>query len=148
MAKKSKFEQQFPGYKIIPEKRQTLKWIATWIGMAVLVILPTYITLYGLGFNSVPTPVAAGYNDLSKMTSAQKARMLSDAGRHREAAEEFRTYFQLGGNDANLMALYAFSLSQLGLKTEAVTWARKALKTAPESKAARLIHDALEPSKR
>ena len=150
MAKKPSFEQLFPDYQIVPEKkwRRAFFWIATWIAMAALVIVPTYTILNALGFNSMPPPSAAGYNDYSQMTSAQKARMLSDAGRHREAAEEFRTYFQLGGNDANLMALYAYSLSQLGLNTEAITWSRKALKTAPDSKAARLIHEALEPAKR
>lgn len=146
MAKKSSFEEQFPDYQLIPAKKaaRRAEWAFIWISALAGVIVIPGLLLFLLSLKQVPTPNMAEGVRSSTAGLARVAQMQSQAGNHTEAARSFQTYFSLGGSDANMMALYAYSLSELGRRAEAVEWARKALEKEPQSKAARLINDALK----
>ncbi|MBX3022652.1 MAG: hypothetical protein KF799_13350 [Bdellovibrionales bacterium] len=146
MANKS-FEEQYPGYALIPEKKakRRLEWAMIWITSLSLVIAIPLLMLWLLGVRSIPTPNMASSVRFNTSRLASVATMQSKAGNHDEAVRSFARYFELGGQDANIMALYAFSLSELGRRAEAIEWSRKAIATSPDSKAAKMINDALEP---
>jgi tetratricopeptide (TPR) repeat protein len=142
--KKKSFEEQFPGYETIPAKKKPFTWFAIWAAFAVLLIAAPGVMFYKLAQLQVPHPNQAGLNKFSLPTLGSVAERQSQTGNHAEAVKNFKNYFELGGQDADLMAEYAYSLSELGLKEEALKWSRLAIKTAPNSKAARLINDTLE----
>ncbi len=140
---KNKFEAKYPGYAIIPEKKNRLKWpaiyLATFIGLVVVPLL----ALKGLSY-SVPTPVVAGVNTMTKPTIKEMALMQSERNEHAEAAQNFERYFILGGDEADMMAMYAFSLKELGRMAEARVWSKKSLQKDPESRAAKIMRDTLK----
>lgn len=146
MAKNS-FDQQFPGYEIIPEKKSRGKWALVWLATIVGLLGVPGILLYVLSSFQPPVPGMAGTNTFTVSTMGSAAMAQSEAGNHAEAIKNFQSYFQLGGQDVEEMALYAYSLSELGRKDEALTWSRKAVAADPKSRAARLIHDTLEVKK-
>lgn len=150
MAKTPSFEEQFPNYALVPDKKKVqrrLEWTILWGFSLFLIVAIPGILLFKLSLVQVPTATRSYVVRSSILRLASVATMQSKAGNHIEAARSFKTYFDLGGQDANMMALYAFSLSELGNRAEAVDWSRKAVEASPESKAARMIHDALEPKK-
>ena len=141
---KNSFELQYPGYKLIPEKKFRVAWALVWLATAGGLIGIPGIILYALSTFQPPTPGMAGVNSFTVSTMGSAAMSQSEAGNHLEAIKNFQSYFQLGGQDVEKMALYAYSLAELGRKDEALTWSRKAVQTDPKSRAARLIHDTLE----
>lgn len=150
MAKKPSFEEQFPGYELVPDKKKVqrrLEWASLWAFAIFVMIAVPGLLLFKLSLVQPPTANTTYAVKSSIARLANTATLQSKEGNHTEAARSFKTYFELGGHDANMMALYAFSLSEIGNRAEAVEWSRKAIKTAPDSKAARMIHDALEPKK-
>jgi hypothetical protein len=141
------FEKQFPGYDLIQEKKSKFTWPLIWLTTIIGVLGIPALLLYNLSNFRPPVPALVGFNELSLLTVGNLAVNQTEAGNHRDAVIHFKSYFDLGGNDADKMALYAFSLSKLGNKDEALLWSRKAIETNPSSKAARLIHDVLETKK-
>jgi tetratricopeptide (TPR) repeat protein len=137
------FEKQYPGYKIIPEKKSKWVWPLTWAAFAVLLVGVPIAVVKNLSYK-VPTPLIVGANKFTLPTVRELALKQSQEKRHDEAAQSFERYFALGGNEADMMAMYAYTLSEMGHKSEALTWSRKASKTDPNSKAAKLIQQALE----
>ncbi len=137
---KSSFEQEFPDYKIVPEKRPKWPWILAWTAFVVFVVGMPVLLFKGLT-----------YNDTSALTSSfarpklfSLAMSQSEKGDHQEALRNFERYFALGGQEADAMALYAYSLLEVGRRDDAISWAKKAVDKDPLSKAAKLIHDTLE----
>lgn len=136
------FESKYPGYEIIPEKKSPLKWpliyLATFIGLVVLPVLLMKKLSY-----SVPTPSQAGVTSLTSPTIKALALSQSEKGQHADAAQSFERYFALGGQEADVMAMYAYSLKELGRIAEAKIWSKKSLQQDPQSRAGKLIQDAL-----
>lgn len=146
---KNTFQEQYPDYPVVPEKKFSLhkmQWPFLWIWMLAMMIGVPGLILYKLG--TVPSMNYETVQYIQRTTEQRLARTAqthAKAGNHTEAVNTFKTYFEIGGTNADMMALYAYSLSELGHRAEALTWARKAVDKAPQSKAAKLIHDALEP---
>ncbi|HMN68876.1 MAG TPA: tetratricopeptide repeat protein [Bdellovibrionales bacterium] len=141
---KDKFTEQFGDYPLIPEKKyKKLYWVAVWIAFLVPVIaLPTML-FYALGTINNPQANMSGNNSFTAQTAGLHAEALSQAGQHAEAIANFTRYFAMGGNEADMMAQYAYSLSETGRKDEAKQWADRAIQADPQSKAAKIVHDAL-----
>lgn len=137
------FKAQFPGYELLPEKKTWCKWPLVWAGFAVLLVAVPWYLATQFAYD-VPLPAMVGANKFTLPTLRQQAFTFSQKGDHQAATKSFADYFALGGREADVMAMYAYSLSELGRNEEAVKWSRRALATEPKSKAAQLIHDALE----
>ena len=138
------FEEQFPGYELIPEKKNGWKWLLIWA-----VALPSAIGLpmaglYLLSMVNVPTPNEASVNDFSIGTLGNIAASQSQEGAHALAVRSYTDYFKLGGDSPEHMAQFASSLAAVGRMKDALEWSRKAVQAAPESRAARFINDNLE----
>ena len=142
--KKPSFEEQYPGYKLTPAPRRWPSWALTWLAFGVLLIGAPGVVFYMLNQLQVPTANQSGLNRFSVATFGRLAERQSQTGNHQEAVKNFSSYFILGGQDADMMAQYAYSLSETGQREEALKWSRAALEKSPTSKAARLVHDALE----
>lgn len=138
------FKEKYPDYKIIPEKKSRWIWPLTWLAAIGLVVLVPAAVIYKLSTLHVPTPLVAGSNKYTLGTLEQIARTQTDRGEYADAAQNFARYFALGGQDADVMATYAYALSEIGRKDLARAWSQKAIHTNPKSKAARLIYDSLE----
>ena len=145
---KDTFKEQFPDYPIIPSKR--------WKIVGPLVLLSSVATLlaifaglfWALSQFNVPTPVMAGYNRMSLETLRNQAMAQAEAGHHASALKNFSTYFQLGGDDADAMAVYALSLDAQGQDELAEKWSKKALESEPDSKAAQFVRGVLDQKKK
>jgi hypothetical protein len=141
------FKEQFPGYTTIPEKKSRWAEPLTWLAAIVFGIGAPGFVLYKLAGFQVPSPAISGVNSMTVSTYGGLGMAQANRGEYSQAASNFSKYFELGGQDADMMAMYAYSLSQLGHRAEALEWSRKAIAKSPQSKAARLIHDTLEPRK-
>ncbi len=141
--KQNSFEKQFPGYKIVPEKKKHWQWALIWAGFTVMVVVIPLL-LFKLLSLTTPTPNMAGNNKFTLSTVRALALQQSAQEKHSEALASFQRYFSMGGQEADIMAMYAYTLMELGRDEEAREWSRKASAQDPESKAARMIRDALE----
>ncbi|MGZ3723420.1 MAG: hypothetical protein ACXVA9_10845 [Bdellovibrionales bacterium] len=143
MAKKS-FEEQYPQYAIIPSKK------SKWTGLLMLsgTVLVLGAIVYGLfkELSQLNAPVAnmAGINKNTVSTLKNLAITQSNSGQYEAAAKNFKSYFELGGDEANAMAAYAISLDALGLNQEAVQWSNKAVAKDPNSRTARFVQSQLK----
>ena len=81
---------------------------------------------------------------MALLTLRAQALNLSETENHIEAVKSFERYFALGGEEADVMALYAYSLLEIGRKDEARVWSGRAIATDPKSKAAKLIQKELK----
>lgn len=138
------FEEQYPGYEIIPEKKRRWLWPLIWISALVLAVGVPLSGLYLLGQVPVPLPNEASLNDYSLGTLGNIAATQARNGQYALAVRTFTDYFQLGGDDGDHMAIFASSLNQVGRSKEALEWSRKAVQAAPESRTAHFINDSLE----
>ncbi len=138
------FEEQYPDYKLIPEKKRHWVWPLIWVATLILTVAVPISGLYLLGQVQVPTPNMAGFNDFSLGTLGNIAATQAQQGRYALAVRTFTDYFKLGGDDPEHMALFASSLNQVGRGKEALEWSRKAIQAAPESRTARFINESLE----
>lgn len=147
MAKDS-FKEQFPDYPIIPSKRwKILDPLILVASLGSLLALFTGL-FWALSQFNVPTPVMAGYNQMSLDTLRNQAMAQAEAGYHASAIKNFSQYFQLGGDDADAMAVYALSLDAQGQDKLAEKWSQKAIANEPESKAAQFVRGILEQKKK
>lgn len=144
MAKNS-FEEQFPGYPIVPEKKAMKRFYfaLAWTAFVVFCIGLPLLMFKALSF-TVPTPNQAGVGQLTLPTLRAQGLNHSEAENHTEAVKSFERYFALGGEEADVMALYAYSLLEIGRKEEARVWSGRAIATDPKSKAAQLIEKELK----
>jgi hypothetical protein len=140
--KKTSFQELYPDYPIIPEKNRWYFWAANWIWLMTLAAVLPLLTLKLLSY-TVPTPNQAGSGKLTQMTARHVAMQYSERGDNASAAASFQKYFALGGTDADMMAMYAFTLAELGRRDEAKTWSKKASVANPKSKAAQMVEKAL-----
>jgi len=122
------------------------KNLLTWIAFGILIIGVPLMVLKSLAYD-VPTPLAVGNNKFTLASARALALSQSEHKNNGEAAHAFEQYFALGGQEADMMAMYAYTLSELGRKEDAVTWAHKATAKDPNSKAAQMIRKALENQK-
>lgn len=137
------FEEQFPEYKLIPEKKNKWAWPLTWAVVAVFLVGVPIAIVQTLSFN-VPVPEIVGINKFTLPTVRQLAISQYQEQKYAEASQSFARYFVLGGQEADMMALYAAALSQIGEKSQARTWIDKAVKAQPTSKTAVMVRDLLE----
>jgi len=141
---KKTFSEQYPGYELIPDKSSRWTKPASLIAVLALLIAIPYFLMRTLSYN-VPTPATVGDQRFTLPTLKQVALNQSAQKDYRSALVSFDKYFALGGQEADMMAMYAYVLSEVGRKDEAIPWSRKAVAKDPKSKAANMIHEALEP---
>jgi hypothetical protein len=140
---KNSFETQFPGYKIIPEKKSRWAWPMVWLSFILLIAGGPILLFKFLTYN-VPTPSSVGNSEFTLPTLQRLAMDQFSAGQHSVVVQTLEKYFALGGVEADMMAVYAQSLSEIGRTAEAKVWSQKAIAADPKSKAAKLVHDNLE----
>jgi hypothetical protein len=138
------FEEQYPDYKLIPEKKRHWVWPLIWVAALTLAVGVPLTGLYLLGQVEVPTPNEAALNGYSIGTLGSIGATQARYGQYALAVRTFSDYFQLGGDDPEHMALFASSLNQVGRSAEGLEWSRKAVQAAPASKTARFINEILE----
>src|SRR5665213_1877051 len=117
----SKFEEQFPEYKLLPIKepskaKNALIWLGT---IAALIGLPAFL-IFKLSQAQIPTPNLAGVNKFTVSTMGSQAIAQSEAGDHQHAVISFQNYFSLGGSNPRAMLAYASSLDALGQTEQAL----------------------------
>lgn len=125
------FTKQFPGYDVIPEKKNRWAWPLTWLAFIALIAAPV-VVFRNLTY-AVPTPNVAGINKLTLPTLKQLALLQVEEQNLSSATSTLQRYFMLGGQEPEVMALYAQVLQRSGRGVEAKTW---------ESKASRAVRDA------
>ena len=142
---KNSFEEQYPDYPVVPEKKAMKRFYfaLAWAAFAVFCIGLPLLMFKALSY-TVPTPNQASVGQTALLTLRAVALDQSEAENHVEAVKSFERYFALGGKEADIMALYAYSLLEIGRKDEARAWSGRAIASDPKSKAAQLIEKELK----
>lgn len=140
MQKKS-FEEQYPGYKIIPEKKAKIPGPVITVVTIVLMVGTVGLLFQQLSKLQVPMPNIVGINAASLNTLAHLATYQASSGELDKAVRSFKNYFALGGADPAVMMNYAASLNAIGQKREALEWYKKAAVKDPASKAGLFIQE-------
>src|ERR1035437_6904431 len=119
MQKKS-FEEQYPGYKIIPEKRAKIPGPVITVVAIVLMVGTVGLLFQQLSKLQVPMPNIVGINAASLNTLAHLANYQASSGEFDKAVRSFKNYFALGGNEPEVMMNYAASLNAIGQRQQAL----------------------------
>lgn len=142
MAKDS-FQEQYPEYHLIPDRRPAvIRFLSKYgyyilgpIAVALAIGLP-WALLHSLGQLEMPVANMAGISEMAVEQARSMAVEQLSKGQYQASVLNFRNYFAWGGKDPEAMKYYGLALEAIGMQDESKSWIErsrvKALEDARE----------------